>query len=150
MVVLRSLGEGGPDFPPASFGWLTPLPMIKSAMNIERRTMMGGLVAVSACGGTDAMYGLIGKMIAKAGQRDALIAILSESIGGMPGCRSYVIATDPTDANAIWITEVWDNEQFHTDSLQLPQVQAAIARARPMIEGFGERFITTPVGGVGI
>ena len=96
------------------------------------------------------MYGLIGKMIAKPGQRDALLAILLEGAGGMPGCRSYVIATDPADANAIWITEVWDTEEQHNDSLQLPQVQAAIARARPLIEGFGERFITAPVGGVGL
>jgi hypothetical protein len=29
-------------------------------------------------------------------------------------------------------------------------VQAAITRARPLIEGFGERFITAPVGGVGL
>ena len=26
----------------------------------------------------------------------------------MPGCLSYVVARDPTDADAIWITEVWD------------------------------------------
>lgn len=96
------------------------------------------------------MYGLIGKMIAKPGQRGALLAILQEGTDGMPGCRSYIIATDPTDANAIWITEVWDTEDDHNNSLQLPQVQAAITRARPLIEGFGERFITAPVGGVGL
>jgi quinol monooxygenase YgiN len=124
-------------------------------MPLKRRTILGagfGLFAGSALGGCaaeSAMYGLIGKMIAKPGQRDALLAILLEGTGGMPGCRSYVIATDPADANAIWITEVWDTEAHHNDSLQLPQVQAAIARARPLIEGFGERFITAPVGGVG-
>jgi quinol monooxygenase YgiN len=96
------------------------------------------------------MYGLIGKMIAKPGQRDALLAILSESTADMPGCRLYVLATDPADANAIWITEVWDTEAQHDASLKLPQVQAAIGRARPLIDGFGERFITTPVGGVGL
>src|SRR5262245_53932211 len=119
-------------------------------MDIQRRTALIGPLALAACGSEASMYGLIGKMIAKPGQRDALIAILTESTGSMPGCRSYVIATDPGDANAIWITEVWDNQQFHDDSLQLPQVQAAIGRARPLIEGFGERFVTTPIGGVGI
>lgn len=68
----------------------------------------------------------------------------------MPGCRSYVVATDPTDANAIWITEVWDSEEQHNASLRLPAVQAAITQARPLIEGFGERFITTPLGGIGL
>ncbi|MDQ3421426.1 MAG: antibiotic biosynthesis monooxygenase, partial [Acidobacteriota bacterium] len=38
----------------------------------------------------------------------------------------------------------------HQASLGLPAVQAAIAKARPMIAGFGERFITTPLGGVGL
>jgi quinol monooxygenase YgiN len=47
------------------------------------------------------MYGLIGKMKAFPGQRDALIAILLDGVSGMPGCRSYVIATDPADADAI-------------------------------------------------
>jgi hypothetical protein len=32
----------------------------------------------------------------------------------------------------------------------LPAVQAAIAKARPHITGFGERFETVPVGGHGI
>ncbi len=68
----------------------------------------------------------------------------------MPGCLSYVVAIDPADADAIWITEVWDSEANHKASLGLPAVQAAIARARPLIAGFGERFITTPVGGVGL
>lgn len=96
------------------------------------------------------MYGLTGKMIAKPGQRDALIAILLRGTGEMPGCRIYVVSTDPADANAIWINEVWDSEEQHTASLQLPAVQAAIAEARPLIEGFGERFIMSPVGGVGL
>jgi quinol monooxygenase YgiN len=119
-------------------------------MNFQRRAVLIGPLALAACGSEAPMYGLIGKMIAKPGQRDALISILTTSTGAMPGCRSYVIATDPTDANAIWITEVWDSEELHNASLQLPQVQAAITQARPLIEGFGERFITSPVGGYGI
>ena len=99
---------------------------------------------------TTSMYGLIGKMNATPGQRDALIAILLEGTARMPGCLSYIVAKDTTDANAIWITEVWDTEANHQASLGLPAVQAAIARARPMIAGFGERFITTPLGGVGL
>ena len=96
------------------------------------------------------MYGLIGKMIAAAGQRDALVAILLDGTTQMPGCRSYIVAADPADENAIWITEVWDDETSHKASLSLPAVQAAIASARPIIAGFGERFVTTPLGGVGL
>jgi quinol monooxygenase YgiN len=96
------------------------------------------------------MYGLIGKMLAQPGQRDALIDILLEGTGAMPGCLSYIVAHDPADADAIWITEAWDSAESHTASLQLPAVQTAIARARPLLAGFGERFQTVPIGGHGL
>ena len=96
------------------------------------------------------MYGLIGKALAKPGERDALIGILLEGVTTMPGCLSYVVAKDPTDENAIWITEVWDSEASHRASLALPSVKAAISRGRPLIAGFGERFETAPVGGHGL
>jgi quinol monooxygenase YgiN len=100
--------------------------------------------------GATAMYGLIGKMKTVPGQRDALIAILLEGTAGMPGCLSYVIAQDPTDADAIWVTEVWDSSDSHKASLSLPAVRQAITRGKPLIAGFGERFETTPVGGQGL
>jgi quinol monooxygenase YgiN len=96
------------------------------------------------------MYGLIGKMTAAPGQRDALAAMLLESTQAMPGCLSYVIATDPADADALWITEVWDTAESHKASLKLPQVQAVIARARPLIAGFSHRVETVPLGGHGL
>ena len=93
------------------------------------------------------MYGLIGKMIAISGQRDTLIAILLENATGMPGCLSHIVTKDPADADAIWITEVWDNADSHQASLSLPGVRDAISRARPIIAGFGERIVTEPVDG---
>jgi quinol monooxygenase YgiN len=96
------------------------------------------------------MYGLIGKMSAVAGQRDTLAAILLEATGAMPGCFSYVIATDPADPDALWITEVWDSAASHKGSLALPAVQAAIVRAKPLIAGFSNRVETVPLGGYGL
>lgn len=95
------------------------------------------------------MYGLIGKMITVPGQREALIAVLLAGVSGMPGCLSYVVARDARDADAIWITEVWESRASHQASLSLPSVQQAIAAGRPLIAGFGERFETEPVGGHG-
>jgi quinol monooxygenase YgiN len=100
--------------------------------------------------GVSEMYGLIGKMIAVAGQRDTLLTILFDSVGDMPGCLSYIIAKDPADENALWITEVWDSQTSHQASLSLPAVQQAIAQARPLIAGFGEHIVTEPVGGYGL
>lgn len=96
------------------------------------------------------MYGLIGRMKAVAGQRDALIAILLESTQQMPGCKSYVVARDPKDADAIWITEVWTDAESHGASLKLPEVQQAITRAKPIIASFDEHHVTEPVGGYGL
>ena len=75
------------------------------------------------------MYGLIGSFKAASGKRDELIAILLSNVETMPGCRSYVVAEDPTDPQTIWVTEVWDDEASHKASLQLAAVKAAVARA---------------------
>src|SRR5262245_24682070 len=96
------------------------------------------------------MYGLIGKATCVAGKRDELIAILVQDLGTMPGCLSYVVARDPKEPDAIWITEVWDSKESHTASLQLPAVRAAIAKGRPLIASFGEQIVTEPVGGHGL
>jgi quinol monooxygenase YgiN len=96
------------------------------------------------------VFGLIGKIVATPGQRDALISILLEGSGAMPGCRSYVVARDPSDDDALWVTEVWDDRESHQAALSLPSVQAAIARGKPLIKDFAAHFATEPVGGVGI
>ena len=125
-------------------------------MTITRRTAVALLAALplAACAAPatkeSTMYGLIGKMRAQPGQRDALIAILLEGTAAMPGCLGYVIAKDKLDVDALWITETWDSQASHKASLALPAVQAAIARGRPLIAGFGERFETEPVGGHGL
>jgi quinol monooxygenase YgiN len=136
-------------------------------MHVGRREFIAGALALGGAGlaacasattaGAPAaprrsreMHGLIGKMTAAPGQRDALIAILLEGVADMPGCLSYVVATDANDADAIWITEVWDSKASHAASLQLPAVRAAIARGRPLIAGFGDGVVTTPVGGHGL
>lgn len=96
------------------------------------------------------MYGLIGKMTATPGQRETLTTILLDGVSGMPGCLSYVVAHDPADADAIWVTEVWTDEAAHRASLQIPEVKAAIRKGLPLIATFHDAQVTTPVGGVGL
>lgn len=96
------------------------------------------------------MFGLIGKMTAQAGQRDALIAILREGVAGMPGCLSYIVAQDPTDPDLIWVTEVWESQAAHQASLSLPAVREAIGKGRPLIAGMEMLAQTRPVGGHGL
>lgn len=96
------------------------------------------------------MYGLIGRIDASPGKREALIAVMREAAAGMPGCLSYIVAKDSTAEDAIWVTEVWETKESHAASLSLPSVREAIARGRPLIAGFGQRVETEPVGGHGL
>ena len=125
----------------------------------KRRTLVAAIAAVplAGCQSTlsppkepDTMYGLIGKIRTNPGQRDAFAAILLKATRAMPGCLSYIVATDPTDPDALWITETWDRQESHKASLGLPAVKEALAAGRPMIAGFGERFETIPIGGMGL
>lgn len=108
-----------------------------------------GATALPAFGDTP-MYGLIGRIMATPGNRAELAAILLEGTTAMPGCLSYVVAEDAQDADALWVTEVWDSADSHRASLSLPGVQAAIARGRPLIASFDNRHETRPLGGTGL
>ena len=91
------------------------------------------------------LYGLIGQMKAIAGKRDELIGYLQAGTQAMPGNLAYLIAKDAGDPDSIWITEVWKDQAAHQSSLALPAVQAAIAKARPILAGFGTRVETIPL-----
>lgn len=128
-------------------------------MRVNRRVVTAGLAGLASLGlappvrarlKETSMYGLIGKMTALPGQRDALTAILLESLGTMPGCLSYIVAHDPADETAIWVTEVWTDEASHRASLQIPEVKEAIRRGMPLIATFDDVKVTAPVGGAGL
>ncbi|QDZ06495.1 antibiotic biosynthesis monooxygenase [Sphingomonas panacisoli] len=125
-------------------------------MAIDRRMMLGGTAAMMAWpGGAFAveenhMFGMIGRMKAVVGKREALLDILLASSGAMPGCLSYIVAKDLSDPDAIWITEAWDSKESHDASLKLPQVRDAIAKARPLIAGFDSSAETQPIFGTGL
>lgn len=111
-----------------------------------------GLFVSKGFGGVKTMFGLIGKMTAKAGQRDALMALVMDGADEMPGCVSYIVAKAVDNDNDIWITEVWDSEASHANSLKLPAVTAAINKAMPLLDMTAESFQarTEPVGGKGL
>ena len=127
-------------------------------MAVARRSFVGGGLALALLGRSaaamaiepegSAMYGLIGKMKAKPGQRAAIAAILVEGSGAMAGCLSYVVAEDVADPDTLWITELWDSKASHDASLALPLVRDAIHRGRPLIAGFVLGAETRPLSGV--
>jgi quinol monooxygenase YgiN len=98
------------------------------------------------------MYGRHGKLLAKPGQRDALVTLLLEASrgGAMPGCRLYVVSEIPAEPDAISVLEVWEDKAAHEASLQLESVRSIIAQGRPLIAGMGESVELRPVGGQGL
>ena len=98
------------------------------------------------------MYGLQSKLLAKPGQRDALIALLLEGSrgGAMPGCWLYVVSEVDGEPDAIEVFEVWADKAAHDASLQLETVRTAIAKARPLMAGMGGSTALRPVGGQGL
>lgn len=96
------------------------------------------------------MFMMHGRLAAHPGKRDELLAILAEGdqSARMPGCRLYLVAVDETDADGVWVTEVWESEEAHAASLQLPKVQDQIARAMPLLdrEGFKRQQLDARAG----
>ncbi len=88
-------------------------------------------------------------MMAQPGKRAELVAILGEGTDKMPGNIAYLIGEDSANPDAIWIVELWDSKAAHTASLKLPAVQAAIAKGRSLIAGFGTRAEFRPVAKAG-
>ena len=91
------------------------------------------------------MFGLIGRFVAQPGRRDDLVAAMTSEVGDLPGCRSFVVAQDPADPDALWITEVWDDRDAWAASLRLPAVRASIEVAMPLIREMGTTTETVPV-----
>jgi quinol monooxygenase YgiN len=98
-------------------------------------------------------FGMYGKMVAKPGQRDALVDALLEAsrlVSPLPGCELYIVSTVPSEPDAVSVMEVWRTEADHDASLKLDSVRALITRARPLIAGGGDSVRVVPVGGKGL
>lgn len=99
-----------------------------------------------------AKFGMVGKFICEASNRDKLVDILSEAADLMAeqaACNFYIISTDANDETAIWVMELWDNKDAHDQSLTLPDVRSLIEKAMPMITGTDGASLN-PISGKGL
>jgi quinol monooxygenase YgiN len=87
------------------------------------------------------MFMIHGRFAAKAGMRDELLAILTETAGDslLPGCRLYVVAVEQQDPDGVWATEIWESQAAHAASLETDMVRERIGRAMPLIDPSGMR-----------
>ena len=99
-------------------------------------------------------YGPHGKFNTQKGKADELAEILIEAsqiVSKAKGCKLYSISKDPSEPDAVWVTEIWDSKEDHDASLSLPEVRSLISRAIPLIDGTPSRGQTLEViGGFGI
>ena len=61
-----------------------------------------------------------------------------------------MVAHDPSDADAVWITEVWDSREAWQASMEIPGVKASIDVAVPLVRDWGTTVETEPVAGHGL
>jgi len=91
-------------------------------------------------------YGLLGKMRAKPGKRDELIAALKASSGGLPGKLVYLFQLEQDDPDAFWINKVWADKSDYEACLTNPQVVAGMTVIRPLLADTEVRVETIPLG----
>ncbi len=98
-------------------------------------------------------FGLHGKITATKGNGDALVELLLAAAAGLesfPDCLLYLVSRDPSEPEAVWVTEVWTDREAHAASLQLEAVREQITRAMPMIAKPPEGTELRPAGGKGV
>ena len=85
-----------------------------------------------------------GSLGAVPGRRDELVAHLTQRNDRLRevGCLRYEVGVADDEPDTVYVVELWESAAAHQASLSLPEVQASIAEARPMLSGVfgGFRF----------
>ncbi|MCC6613043.1 MAG: antibiotic biosynthesis monooxygenase [Anaerolineae bacterium] len=99
------------------------------------------------------MYACYVKFRAQPGQRDALVEHLlnaAHSVEPLADCHLYLVNTSPTEADAVWVTEIWHSEAAHDAFLTDEATRAAIQQVLPLLADRPEKINLVAVGGKGI
>jgi quinol monooxygenase YgiN len=89
-----------------------------------------------------------GTLGAVSGERDELVRHLthrSETLRQI-GCLAYEVGVNDGEPDTVFVVELWESEEAHQSSLALPEVQASIAIARPLLSGAFGGFRFNVVG----
>ena len=78
-----------------------------------------------------------GTLGAIAGRRDELLALLTARSDKLRelGCLAYEVGVNDEQPDTVFVVELWESAEAHQASLAVPEVQAAIAAARPLLSG---------------
>jgi quinol monooxygenase YgiN len=84
-----------------------------------------------------ASFGMVGYLTTQPNFRDTLVNILLDAARMMqarPDCHLYQVCCDAEDRSKVWVMELWRSEEAHEKALRLPEVQAIIGLAMPLLE----------------
>ena len=82
-------------------------------------------------------YLLHGKLTAKLGHKDELAKLMLEAsmlMAKAKGCILYIVGLGKNDVNSVYITEIWETEQDHDESLNYSGVRELIKKVMPILE----------------
>lgn len=94
-------------------------------------------------------FGLFGKFIVKAEDRDVLVDLLleaAEALQALKDCMVYHVSVSEEEPESVFVYEVWKDQQAHEASLSLEAVQVLIRRAKPLIKDM-KRISTLEIKG---
>lgn len=82
-------------------------------------------------------YATYGRLGAKPGHRDELVAILTRPSAETAdiGCLLYEVGVAEGDPDGVHVIELWTSAEAHRASLELASVKAAIGEAMPLLDG---------------
>ena len=98
-------------------------------------------------------YGMHVRFNAQPGHGDELAAILLEAAQGVEAdadCLVYIVSRSPSDADTVFVTEMWTSREAHDRSLEDDDVRALIARAMPLMAAPPDAVTLAPAGGKGL
>ncbi|RWZ54518.1 antibiotic biosynthesis monooxygenase [Halobacillus fulvus] len=81
-------------------------------------------------------FGLYGKLVAVEGKQNRLADIMTNVATFMEeveGCELYVVNVSEEEPDAIFVFEVWEDEEAHQASLTLETTRSLIGQAKPML-----------------
>ena len=90
----------------------------------------------------------VGTLGAVPGRRDELVAHLTRRSDELArvGCLAYEVGVSDDQPDTVFVVELWTSTEAHRSSLELPEVQASIADARPLLSGAMSGFQFDVVG----
>ncbi|EIN5667180.1 antibiotic biosynthesis monooxygenase [Listeria monocytogenes] len=98
-------------------------------------------------------YGLLTAFYTHPGEKDNLVKILlevAEALDEYNTCIQYIVSESETEADTVFVSEIWVDKGHHAASLDNPAVQETIARAKPMIKEIKQIQELDILGGKGV